>query len=58
MDSGLEIIVDISRDDVLQAISEASGTDRAGSGAAMDKITAGIQANTQALVAAMQNATP
>ena len=54
MDSGETIVVDIPRDDVLQAISEAAGADRAGSGAAIDRIAAGVKANTQALVAAMR----
>src|SRR5664279_4873774 len=54
LDSGTTILVDVTRDDILQAISEAAGTDRAGSGAAIDKIAAGITANTQALVAAVR----
>ena len=54
IDSGNPILVDVTRDDVLQAIAEASGADRAGTGAAIDKIAAGITANTQALVAAVQ----
>ena len=54
LDSGNPVLVDVTRDDILQAIAEASGTDRAGTGAAIDKIAATVRANTQALVAAVQ----
>jgi hypothetical protein len=54
LDDSTRVLVDITRDDILQAISEAAGTDRAGSGAAINKISAGIAANTQTLVAAVQ----
>jgi hypothetical protein len=54
LDSGNPILVDITREDILQAISEAAGADRAGSGAAINKIAAIVQSNTQALVAAVQ----
>lgn len=54
LDSGNPVLVDVTRDDILQSISEAAGTDRAGSGAAINKIAAGLNANTQALVAAIQ----
>jgi hypothetical protein len=55
IDSGVDpVLVDITRDDVLQAITEASGTDRAGTAAQIDSIAATIQANNQALVAAIR----
>ena len=58
LDSGTPVLVDVARDDILQSISEAAGTDRAGSGAAINKIAAGVNANTQALAAAiLQNRT-
>lgn len=57
LNTGANILVDISRDDVLTAIAEAVGSVPVGTGAEMDKIEAGIRSNTQTLIAAVQRIT-
>ena len=54
MNFGDPVIVNVTRDNILIAISEAAGAVGIGTAAELDQITAGIQANTQALVAAVQ----